>query len=111
MKNEKVLVCMYNFLPYNDASGNIVAKKIYNNKKEVDVIHNNLEKTTDNEFYEIIKEYIDEDILLDTPYMFGYWKALKQFIHEGLNAIINITNIMVNILRFIVELCFLFLIF
>lgn len=81
-KNSRILVCMYNFLPYIDTSGYVTAKKIYKNKKTVDVIHNKLDTGTDYEFYDIIKEYIDNDILLSKNTKYDNYEYVKEGIRK-----------------------------
>ncbi|OWT33817.1 hypothetical protein BGI41_00435 [Methanobrevibacter sp. 87.7] len=82
----KTLICMYNFLPYSDTGGNDVAKEIYNKKEKVDIIHNKIPSKKDEEFYKLIKKYINNDILLDTSTNWK-WKNVKLFIKKSFKAL------------------------
>ncbi|MDD5960309.1 glycosyltransferase family protein [Methanobrevibacter wolinii] len=96
MENKKsnTLVCIYNFLPYVDTSGNIVARKVYNHGEKVDIVHNKLKQRKDNEFYDLIKKYINNDIFLDTPINKDEykWENTKKFVIDALNEINKITK-------------------
>lgn len=85
-KKSKKLVCAFNFLPYNDTSSNVAAKRLLEHGKEFDVIHNKMNYPIDDYFYKIVKKLINNDILLDISYLWK-WENTKTFMKEGMEEI------------------------
>lgn len=85
-KKSKKLVCAFNFLPYNDTSSNVAAKRLYEYGEEFDVIHNKMPFPVDEDFNNIIQKLINNDILLDIP-IWWKWKNVKTFMEEGMEEI------------------------
>lgn len=91
-EKSKLLVCAFNFLPYNDTSSNVAAKRLYNYGKKFDVIHNRMYFPTDDDFHNVIKKLINNDVLLDIS-TYWRWENTKQFIIEGMEEINKICEI------------------
>lgn len=85
-KMSKKLVCAFNFLPYNDTSSNVAAKRLYEYGEEFDVIHNIIPYPKDDDFNNIIKPLINNDVLLDIP-PWWKWENTKKFMEEGMEEI------------------------
>lgn len=82
----KTLICIYNFLPYSDTEGNNTAKDIYNKKEKIDIIHNTLPSKKDEDYYKVIKKYINNDILIDAKTSWK-WEDIKIFIKKAFKAL------------------------
>lgn len=82
-KKSKKLVCAFNFPPYNDTSSNVAAKRLYEAGEEFDVIHNKMIYPIDDDFNNIIKQLINNDVLLDIP-PWWRWENARTFVKEGM---------------------------
>lgn len=92
-KNQaKTLVISYNFPPYLDTSGIVMAKRIATKKEIVDVVHNKMDVKKDKKLKLIATPYIDHDILINSPYAFKAWEKIKKFIKKGINEINKIVG-------------------
>lgn len=83
----KKLVISYNFPPYIDTSGNVMAKRINEKAEIVDVIHNKMDRDVDEEINLIADKYIDKKILINSPFTFRSWKPIKKFVQMGIDKI------------------------
>lgn len=85
-KKSKKLVCAFNFPPYNDTSSNVAAKRLFEAGEKFDVIHNKMIYPIDNDFNNIIKTLINNDVLLDIP-PWWRWENARTFVKEGMEEI------------------------
>ena len=85
-KKSNKLVCAFNFLPYNDTSSNVAAKRLYESGEEFDVIHNTMHYPKDEDFNSLISDLINNDILLDIPTQWR-WENVRTFVKEGMEEI------------------------
>ncbi|MGI6447924.1 MAG: hypothetical protein ACOX01_04860 [Methanobrevibacter boviskoreani] len=90
-EHAKTLVCMYNYIP--DTSGIVAAKRIYQNKEKVDLIHNKQPKDEfDTDFNNLVSQYIEDEVEIDTLYRFNYGNHSKEFIKKSLKEIEKLTS-------------------
>lgn len=83
----KKLVISYCFPPYVDTSGNVMAKRIQKGAEIVDVVHGKMEKKIDDTLNTIAEEYIDKNLLIETPNAYNNWNTIKQFCEESMQKI------------------------
>ena len=88
-KLAKDVVISYCFPPYVDTAGVVMAKRIWQFKKPVDVISNQMDKIRKQEpsLHEIAKSFIGDSVVLNAPAAFSNWNAIKIFADQALLAI------------------------
>lgn len=94
MVNEKCskdLIISYFFPEYVDTGGFVVAKRIIENGKKVDVIQNHIENVAlDNSLNDLINEYVEDKIVLHAYDAEKWeWSVIKPFIKEGMVELNN----------------------
>lgn len=77
------LVISYTFPPYQDTSGNVMAKRIISEDMFVDVIQNNFE-ANNLDMNNIVRDYIDERFTVDIDSKIDSSDCVFRFINEGL---------------------------
>ncbi|MGV2874585.1 hypothetical protein ROU88_01750 [Macrococcus capreoli] len=82
------LVIAYCFPPYNDTSGNVMAKRIYMAQNKVDIISNNMDRIRNKDFTlnSIANEYIDTKFMLNAPQAFSSYQSIHDFTQQGLEV-------------------------
>jgi poly(ribitol-phosphate) beta-N-acetylglucosaminyltransferase len=77
----KDLAILYCFVPYQDTSALVSARRIRERGVTTDVISNRLDRvrTVDNWAQEIAHEYIDRSIVTKTPQAMGAWSSIRAF--------------------------------
>ncbi|TDL93361.1 hypothetical protein ERX27_10730 [Macrococcus brunensis] len=80
------LVIAYCFPPYNDTSGNVMAKRIFVENSRVDVIYNNMDRIRrkDETLMQIANHLIDTMFELNAPQAFSSWGSIEEFMEQGL---------------------------
>lgn len=88
-KLAKEVVISYCFPPYVDTAGVVMAKRIWQFKKPVDVISNQMDKIRKQEpsLHKIAKNFIGDSTVLNAPAAFSNWNAIKIFSEQALVAI------------------------
>ena len=78
------LVVSYCFPPYSDTSATIVAKRIINNNKLVDVVSNNMSKirTTEPSLNEIVNPLVAEKVMVNTQASFSNMYFLNSYVDK-----------------------------
>lgn len=81
----KKLVLAYCFPPYNDTSGNVMAKRIHESGGLADIISNNMDRirTRDDKLLNLVSELVDSQIMLDGPQAFSSWGSIESYMHDG----------------------------
>lgn len=84
----KKLVLAYCFPPYNDTSGNVMAKRIQAEGEVSDVISNNMNRIRkeDPKLLNIIDDTLDTQLMLDGPQAFSSWYSIERYMHDGFEA-------------------------
>lgn len=84
--NADELVIAYCFPPYNDTSGNVMAKRIFVEKNKVDIISNNMDRIRKKDYSlnGIANEFIDTKFLLNAPQAFSSYQSISEFTEQGL---------------------------
>jgi len=79
------LVFSYCFPPYADASGTIVAKRILENRRIVDVISAKMDsvRTQDPTLLEQVRPWIEKHHKLDVPISFASWVGVSEYAREA----------------------------
>ncbi|SFK81278.1 hypothetical protein [Salinicoccus halodurans] len=87
----KKLVLAYCFPPYNDTSGNVMAKRIHESGEIVDIISNNMDRirTKDEKLLNLVSELLDSQIMLDGPQAFSSWGSIESYMHNGYQQFLN----------------------
>ncbi|WP_411843690.1 hypothetical protein [Salinicoccus sp. HZC-1] len=87
----KKLVLAYCFPPYNDTSGNVMAKRIHESGEIVDIISNNMDRirTRDEKLLNLVSELLDSQIMLDGPQAFSSWGSIESYIDNGYQQYLN----------------------
>lgn len=87
----KKLVLAYCFPPYNDTSGNVMAKRIHESGDIVDIISNNMDRirTRDDKLLNLVSELVDSQIMLDGPQAFSSWGSIESYMHDGYQQFLN----------------------
>ena len=80
------LMVSYYFPPAQDASGNVMAKRIIEDDLFVDVVCTNT-RDENTKFSEIVDAHIGEKIILDAKEEYDSLKGIKEFAKEGLSKI------------------------
>lgn len=86
------LIIAYAFPPYEDSSGNVIAKRIIDHGNTVDIIQNNFNNAFDYEFNEIVDKYIDKRIIIESPTAFLHWNSIKIFFEKGIMELEKLAN-------------------
>lgn len=83
--NANELVIAYCFPPYNDTSGNVMAKRIFVENNKVDIISNNMDRIRKKDFSlnGIANEFIDTKFLLTAPQAFSSYQSISEFTEQG----------------------------
>lgn len=83
------LIISYGFPPSNTTTGNVMAKRILTNKKNVDVICGSLKNIdTDLYFEKIVNQFIINKIVIDIPFSID-WNNIKEFVSKGIDQLKN----------------------
>ena len=84
----KKLVLAYCFPPFNDTSGNVMAKRIYEDEQVVDVISNDMSRirNKDQKLMNIMNHLLDSQIVLNGAQAFSSWQSIEDYIDGALNA-------------------------
>jgi SAM-dependent methyltransferase/glycosyltransferase involved in cell wall biosynthesis len=82
----KDLVVSYCFTPYIDTSAIVMAKRIRENGRVVDVVYNKMDKVRDidKDLYKLADDLIENRILINSPTSFSNYKAIDEFVKKGL---------------------------
>ncbi|CAM4332473.1 hypothetical protein [Jeotgalicoccus halotolerans] len=77
------LVLAYCFPPFNDTSGNVMAKRIFETGDIVDVISNDMSRIRkkDNKLLNIMSHLLDSQIVLTGPQAFSSWASIEEYMH------------------------------
>lgn len=88
----KDLVIAYCFPPYIDTSGNVMAKRIREEGKVVDVIFNNNSKIRklDNRLNILVEDIVENKIQINSYASFSNWKSIRDFCDRGISEILKI---------------------
>ncbi|MFD2830033.1 hypothetical protein [Corticicoccus populi] len=80
------LVLAYCFPPYNDTSGNVMAKRMHSEGEVSDVISNNMSRirTRDEKLLSITDTVLDTQLVLDGPQAFSSWYSIERYMDDGL---------------------------
>lgn len=80
------LAMLYCFVPYQDTSALVSARRIRERGVSVDVITNQLDKvrTVDDWSEEICREYVDRLVVTQTPQAMGNWRCIRTFVAAAL---------------------------
>lgn len=75
------LVLAYCFPPFNDTSGNVMAKRIFETGDIVDVISNDMSRIRkkDNKLLNIMSHLLDSQIVLTGPQAFSSWASIEEY--------------------------------
>lgn len=75
------LVLAYCFPPFNDTSGNVMAKRIFEAGDIVDVISNDMSRIRkkDNKLLHIMSHLLDSQIVLTGPQAFSSWTSIEEY--------------------------------
>ena len=75
------LVLAYCFPPFNDTSGNVMAKRIFESGDIVDVISNDMSRIRkkDNKLLNIMSHLLDSQIVLTGPQAFSSWSSIEEY--------------------------------
>ncbi|HIW12467.1 MAG TPA: hypothetical protein H9891_04830 [Candidatus Salinicoccus stercoripullorum] len=81
----KKLVLAYCFPPYNDTSGNVMAKRIHESGEIVDIISNNMDRirSRDDKLLNLVSELLDSQFMLDGPQAFSSWGSIESYMQDG----------------------------
>src|SRR5699024_9217598 len=74
----KKLVLAYCFPPYNDTSGNVMAKRIHESGEIVDIISNNMDRIRSRD-----DKLLDSQFMLDGPQAFSSWGSIESYMQDG----------------------------
>lgn len=82
------LVIAYCFPPYNDTSGNVMAKRIFDEKNKVDIVSNIMDRIRKKDYSlnGIANEYIDTKFLLTAPQAFSSYQSISEFMEQGMDV-------------------------
>lgn len=88
------LVIAYCFPPYNDTSGNVMAKRIYMEGNKVDIISNNMDRIRKKDFSleGIAKGLIDTKFIVDAPQAFSSYESIEMFTEFGMEIFETFKN-------------------
>lgn len=80
------LVIAYCFPPYNDTSGNVMAKRIYMEGNKVDIISNNMDRIRKKDYSleGIAKGLIDTKFIVDAKQAFSSYESIETFTQLGM---------------------------
>lgn len=83
------VVFAYAFVPYADASGIVMAKRIRRMGRVADVVSNAMDRirTVDPTTRRIAGPYTADEAVLATPTYFSHWPAMERFVLEGLEQV------------------------
>ncbi len=83
------VVFAYAFVPYADASGIVMAKRIRTMGRVADVVSNAMDRirTVDATTRRIAGPFTADEAVLATPTYFSHWPAMEQYILEGLDQV------------------------
>ncbi|SDJ69465.1 hypothetical protein SAMN05216187_10224 [Jeotgalicoccus aerolatus] len=78
----KKLVLAYCFPPFNDTSGNVMAKRIFESGDVVDVVSNDMSRirNKDNKLINIMHHLLDSQIVLTGKQAFSSWTSIEEYI-------------------------------
>lgn len=81
------LVLAYCFPPFNDTSGNVMAKRIFEAGEIVDVISNDMSRirNKDNKLVNIMSHLLDSQIVLTGSQAFSSWTSIEEYIEGAFN--------------------------
>lgn len=81
------LVLAYCFPPFNDTSGNVMAKRIFEAGDIVDVISNDMSRIRkkDNKLFNIMSHLLDSQIVLTGPQAFSSWTSIEEYMQGVLS--------------------------
>ena len=76
------LVLAYCFPPFNDTSGNVMAKRIFESGQVVDVISNDMSRirNMDHKLLNIMNHLLDSQIVLEGAQAFSSWQSIEDYI-------------------------------
>lgn len=82
------LVIAYCFPPYNDTSGNVMAKRIFEKGELVDVLYNNMDRirSKDSSLLQITNDLMDTKFEMTAPQAFSSWGSIEAFTSEGIET-------------------------
>lgn len=82
----KELVIAYCFPPYNDTSGNVMAKRIFVEDECVDVIYNRMDRirSKDTSLMQMTNHLVDTMFELSAPQAFSSWGSIEEFMAQGI---------------------------
>lgn len=85
-KFAKSLVISFCFPPYIDTSGNVMAKRVRQKNKIVDVIQNDMSeiRSIDSTSNLITEGLVEDQIIINSSPFFGSWKHVKDFCKKGM---------------------------
>lgn len=83
------LIISYCFTPYVDTSAVVMAKRVHEQKRVVDVIYNKMDKvrTQSKDLFLLADDLIDKRIAIGSPSSFSNWNAMNLFCQEGLQEL------------------------
>lgn len=84
----KKLVLAYCFPPYNDTSGNVMAKRIQSDGTLVDVISNSMDRIRkkDDKLLNLVSHLIDTQTMLNGPQAFSSWTSIERYMDDGFKS-------------------------
>lgn len=95
-KKDSRLVISYCFTPYNDSSGNVMAKRVRENNLNVDVLQNDMSdiRTIDKNLDIITEDLIDERIVINSQSRgsFDNWDLISDFSQKGMKELDKIIS-------------------
>ncbi|TVT28849.1 hypothetical protein FO441_00795 [Salinicoccus cyprini] len=79
------LVLAYCFPPYNDTSGNVMAKRVQADGLLVDVISNSMDRIRkrDDKLLNLTSNLLDTQVMLDGPQAFSSWASIERYMEDG----------------------------
>lgn len=86
-KENNTLVISYTSPPANTTTGNTIAKRILDEKQNVDIIYaTNDSLSKDYKFKEILNEFLIREYIIEMDYS-NEWESIKKFADEGMKKI------------------------
>ncbi|MBM7606268.1 glycosyltransferase involved in cell wall biosynthesis [Metabacillus crassostreae] len=88
-KRVERLVISYCFPPYNDTSGNVMAKRMREASKVSDVIYNTMDSARSKSYTlnKMVDDLINSRMPINSPTSFSNWRDIKAFIEMGMQEI------------------------
>jgi glycosyltransferase involved in cell wall biosynthesis len=88
------LIISYCFTPYVDTSAVVMAKRVHEQKRVVDVIYNKMDKVREQsrDLFLLADDFIDKRIAIGSPSSFSNWNAMHLFCKEALKELESFGN-------------------